>query len=74
MKIALFILIGIILGYVGKDLLTTESQIVYHIKRLRAKDSGVVSVTADATAVKRKDKLNFKDKRNQRKEARKNRK
>ena len=47
MKIALFIAIGFIAGYIVKDLLTKESEIVYHIKKLRAKDSGVVSVTAE---------------------------
>jgi hypothetical protein len=54
MKILAFILVGIIIGYVGKDLLTTESQIVYHIKRLRAKKGGTVSVEAEAVAVKQK--------------------
>lgn len=63
MNIIAFIAIGFILGYVVKDLLTTESQIIYHIKRLRARDQGVVQVDGEAVAVK--------DKRKQRREARK---
>jgi hypothetical protein len=54
MSVILYILIGIIVGYVGKDLLTTESQIVYHIKRLRAKKGGEIHVDAEAIAVKQK--------------------
>lgn len=55
MKILLFLALGFIVGYIVKDLLTKESEIVYHIKRLRAKDSGVVSVTAEATVENKKE-------------------
>ena len=51
-----FLALGFIAGYIAKDLLTTESQIIYHIKRLRAKDHGVVTVDGEATAVKEKRK------------------
>lgn len=44
MKIALFILIGVIIGYVIKDLLTKESEITYIIKKLRAKKGGSIDV------------------------------
>ncbi|HDY66594.1 MAG TPA: hypothetical protein ENH85_02255 [Candidatus Scalindua sp.] len=47
MKILLFIAIGFIAGYISKDLLTKESEVIYNIRRLRAKKGGEVSVNAD---------------------------
>ena len=47
MKILLFIAIGFIAGYIVKDLLTKESEIIYNIKKLRAKKGGEVSVETD---------------------------
>jgi len=40
--------LGLFLGWAVNDLLTTESKITYHIKRLRAKDGGVITVDAKA--------------------------
>ena len=48
--------VGMFLGYVIKDLLTKESSIVYHIKRLRAKKGAEIHVQAEATVEKRKKK------------------
>jgi hypothetical protein len=54
MKIALFIALGFIAGYIVKDLLTKESEVIYYIKKLRAKKGGEVNVEAEATVVKTK--------------------
>ena len=70
MKVALFILIGIVIGYVAKDLLTKESEITYIIKKLRARKGGEITVDADATVIK----PNKKEKRKQRRESRKKKK
>jgi len=75
MKVLLFIAIGFIAGYIVKDLLTKESEVVYHIKRLRANKGGEVSVNADVIQGETKPKRGQKDrksKREQRIEARKN--
>ena len=53
--------LGLFLGWAVNDLLTTESKITYHIKRLRAKDGGVITVDAKAKMT-----------RKQRRESRKN--
>jgi len=71
MKILAFIAIGFALGYIAKDLLTKESQVIYHIKRLRAKKGGEISVESEIVLDNDKPK---KDKRNQRRDARKNKK
>ena len=52
MKELLFIAIGIIIGYIGKDLLTKESEVIYHIKRLRAKKGGSIDVDGNVTVEK----------------------
>ena len=65
MKIV-FLFIGLFAGYVIKDLLTTESEVTYIIKKLRAKRGGEVTVDADATVIKPKNK---KEERKQRREA-----
>ena len=65
MKIV-FLFIGLFGGYVIKDLLTTESEVTYIIKKLRAKRGGEVTVDADATVIKPKNK---KEERKQRREA-----
>ena len=67
MKILLFIAIGFIAGYVVKDLTTTESEVIYRIKRLRAKRGGVVTVNAD-----KDDKVIIEEKRKQKRRLRKN--
>ena len=40
---------GMFLGYMVADLLSTESKITYHIKRLRAKKGATIQVEAEAT-------------------------
>jgi len=70
MKELLFIAIGFIAGYVVKDLLTKESEVIYHIKRLRAKKGGEISVDADVIIEKQGGK-NVKDKEKQPKGRRK---
>ena len=75
MKILLFIAIGFIAGYIAKDLLTKESEVIYHIKRLRANRGGEVSVNADVILDKSKPISEQKDKTSKRKQriaARKN--
>ena len=49
MKLA-FLFLGMFLGYAVCDLLNVESKIVYHIKRLKNKNSpgGVITVEAEA--------------------------
>lgn len=56
MKIALFILIGIIVGYIAKDLMTKESEITYIIKKLRAKKGSEIQVDGTAVVEKKKEK------------------
>jgi len=53
MNLALFF-IGLFAGYVIKDILTTESQIIYHIKRLRARRGSTINVESEAIATKTK--------------------
>ena len=65
MKILLFIAVGFIAGYIVKDLLTKESEVIYHIKRLRAKKGGEISVDANPIINKPKE-------RKQRRKLRKN--
>jgi len=75
MKILLFIAIGFIAGYIAKDLLTKESEVIYHIKRLRANRGGEVSVNADVILDKSKPISEQKDRKSKRKQriaARKN--
>ena len=64
MKELLFVAIGFIAGYVVKDLLTKESEVIYHIKRLRAKKGGSIDVDGNVTIEKKT--------RKQRRESRKN--
>ena len=54
------LLLGLFLGYAICDLLTKESSIVYHIKRLRAKDGAIINVKAKAaqTRAERKARKN----------------
>ena len=54
---------GMFLGYMVSDLINTENKITYHIKRLRAKEGGTITVDAVAKQGKAK--------RNQRRESRK---
>ena len=54
MKELLFVAIGFIAGYVVKDLLTKESEVIYHIKRLRAKKGGSIDVDGNVTVEKNK--------------------
>ena len=54
---------GMFLGYMVSDLINTENKITYHIKRLRAKEGGTITVDAES----KQDKT----KRNQRRESRK---
>ena len=56
---------GMFLGWAIKDLLTTDSKITYHIKRLRAKEGSTITVEAEAVQ-------NKKDERKQRRRSRKN--
>jgi len=56
MNLALFF-IGLFAGYVIKDLLTTESQITYHIKRLRARRGSTINVESEAIATKTKKRV-----------------
>ena len=72
MKILLFIAIGFIAGYIAKDLLTKESEVIYHIKRLRANRGGEVLVNADVILDKSKPISEQKKTRKQRIAARKN--
>jgi hypothetical protein len=58
------ILLGALIGYILCDLLTKESSIVYHIKRLRAKEGSVINVEAEAV-------LSRKEKRKQRRKSQK---
>ena len=53
MKELLFVAIGFIAGYVVKDLLTKESEVIYHIKRLRAKKGGSIDVDGNVTIEKK---------------------
>ena len=64
MKELLFVAIGFIAGYVVKDLLTKESEVIYHIKRLRAKKGGSIDVDGNVVIEKKT--------RKQRRESRKN--
>jgi len=57
--------VGLFLGYLICDVINTENKITYHIKRLRAKEGGVISVEGEAVQ-------SNQSKRNQRREARKN--
>ena len=52
MKILLFILLGYLGGYVTKDLLTKESEVIYHIRKLRAKKGGSIEVDGNVTVEK----------------------
>ncbi len=52
MKILAFILIGYVLGYITKDLLTKESEVIYHIRKLRAKKGGSIEVDGNVTVEK----------------------
>lgn len=52
--IALFL--GMFLGYAAKDLLTVDSKIIYHIKRIRAKSGGIIDVITSANTSKEKGK------------------
>ena len=54
MKILAFILIGVIVGYVFKDVTTKESEVIYQIKKLRAKKGGEISVEGDVVVSKPK--------------------
>ena len=54
-------------GYMLCDALQTENRITYVIKKLKAKDGGTIAVDTEAT-------IDKKEKRNQRREARKNKK
>ena len=72
MKILLFIAIGFIAGYIAKDLLTKESEIVYHIKRLRAKKGGEISVESEVVVSKPKSKQKNKKNKRERLRLRKN--
>ena len=54
MKILLFLSIGFIAGYIVKDLLTKESEVVYHIKRLKAKKGGEIKVESEVIVSKPK--------------------
>ena len=56
MNLALFF-IGLFTGYVIKDLLTTESQITYHIKRLRARRGSTINVESEAIATKERKRV-----------------
>ena len=56
MEILLFLSIGFIAGYIVKDLLTKESEVIYHIKRLKAKKGGEIKVESEVTISKHKDK------------------
>jgi len=58
MKILLFIAVGFIAGYIVKDLLTKESEIIYHIKRLRAKKGGSIDVNSEIIIDNKKEKKN----------------
>ena len=68
-----FIAIGFIAGYIVKDLLTKESEVIYHIKRLRAKKGGSIEVDGDVMVSKPKTKQT-KEKRLRRHLLRKNKK
>jgi len=72
MKILLFIAIGFIAGYVVKDLLTKESEVIYYIKKLRAKKGGTIDVDGRVTIEKKTRKQLREERRKQRREARKN--
>ena len=55
MKIFLIgLFVGMFLGYAICDLLTKESSIVYHIKKLRAKKGASITVEAEAVVEKGK--------------------
>lgn len=56
MKIAFFIAIGVFVGYVVKDLMTKESQVIYHIRRLRAKKGGEITVESEVIVDNKKEK------------------
>jgi hypothetical protein len=45
--------VGLFLGYLICDLLTKENSIVYHIKRLRAKEGSSITVEAEATQTRK---------------------
>ena len=64
MKIAFFIAIGFIVGYVVKDLMTKESQVIYHIKRLRAKKGGSIDVDGAVIVEKNTRKQRRKSRKN----------
>lgn len=61
--------LGLFLGYAVCDLLTKESSIVYHIKKLRAKKGSHITVEAEAVE---SSKQTRREKRKQRRESRKN--
>lgn len=50
--ILFYIAIGFIAGYVTKDLLTKESEVIYHIKRLKAKKGGEIKVESEVVISK----------------------
>jgi len=62
-------LLGLFVGYLLCDLMTTENKIAYHIKRLKLKDSPEGSINIDAHATQDR-----KTKRQLRRESRKNKK
>ena len=64
MKELLFVAIGFIAGYVVKDLLTKESEVIYHIKRLRAKKGGSIDVDGNVTIEKKTPKQERKLRKN----------
>ena len=46
------------MGYIVKDLLTKESEVIFHIKKLRAKKGGEIKVDSEVTVSKpKKNKL-----------------
>ena len=67
MKILLFIAIGFIGGYITKDLLTKESEIIYHIKRLRAKKGGEISVESEIVVDNKKESKPRRERRKKKK-------
>jgi len=54
---------GMFIGYAISDLLNKESSIVYHIKKLRAKKGGTVSVEAEAIIDKKADRKTRREER-----------
>jgi len=60
--------VGMFLGYAICDLLTKESSIVYHIKKLRARRGSTINVEAEAIATT--DRKRVKRTKEERKQAR----